>query len=55
MDQKTFFEHVNIRDGFFLFNYPDCKNNYEKEFYENLAKKFESTYRFYNKILTNFV
>ena len=45
---------MNVTDGSLLFNCSDGKKKYEKEFNEDLVKKFESTYRFCDKKINKF-
>ena len=54
MDCKSCFGHINVKDGLLLFNSSDCNKNYEKEFDEDLAKRFDSTYRFCDKDINRF-
>ena len=38
-------ENENVKDKALKFNYPDSSKNYEKEFHEDLNKRFPNTYK----------
>ena len=43
--QRFCLEYVTVNDGSIVFKYEGCKKNFKKEFDEDLAKRFENTYR----------
>ena len=43
---KSDLEYLTIKDGSLIFNCVSCSKNFEKKFDENLAKRFENTYKF---------
>lgn len=43
--QRFCLEYVTVNDGSIVFKYVGCKKNFKKEFDEDLAKRFENTYR----------
>lgn len=45
-DYNFCLKYVNVEDGFLAAKCVDCTKNYRKEFDEDLAKIFASTYRF---------
>ena len=47
--------YMRAKDGLLVFKSVDFNKNYEKEFDEDLAKRFANTYDFVTVKLTNFV
>ena len=48
-------EYLNANDGSFIIKCMVCKKNYEKEFDEDLAKRFQNNWDSVMETLTNFI
>ena len=57
MGSKSCLEYLNVKDGLNVYKCVKCvycEKNHENEFHEDLAKIFESTYRFCDENINNF-
>ena len=45
-DCKSYLEYLSIKDELLVLNCLKCSKNYDKEFSQDLIKRFSNTYRF---------
>ena len=55
IDCKSCLDYMTIKDEQLIFRYFRCKKNYEKNFNEDLIRRFANTYEFCNRDLNKFI
>ena len=53
-DCKSSFEYMTIKDSLLTFKCVYCNKTYEKKFHEDLSKRFENAYLFFNGVINRF-